>query len=320
MILPFLKKRIPATKPLKSAFIDAKRSVIPTNTTNRPLSKQEQASKQTLSSRLGLGWVRHRRYRPKAQSFRYNLHMYCLNLDQLQQDFHRHPLFSDTINWAWFRRRDYFNPDTPSLKQAIQDHVMQLCGKAPKGPILLCTHIRTGGYNFNPVSFYFCFDQEVSRANNHQPCVILAQITNTPWGERHTYCLSCHEDYQGKTVIKGQQKAHVQIYEFAKAFHVSPFIPMEQSYSWRFKWTKEGLLVHMNNDDALGNPVFDATLNLKWSLLNRAGISKVLATQPFMAFKVSLGIYYQALKLWLKGTPFFNHPRLSRYFNQINKP
>lgn len=308
--------------------MEGKQSEIPNHSPLRPVSKQVPHLKQirsstskvlatkVLASRLGLGWVRHRRYQPKAHSFRYNLHMYCLNLDQLQQDYHQHPLFSNHFNWAWFRRRDYFNPDTPSLKQAILDHLIQLCGQAPAGPILLCTHIRTGGYNFNPVSFYFCFDQSSTGSQSLQPCAILAEITNTPWGERHTYCLSCHQDYQGKAVIKGQQQGQVQRYEFSKAFHVSPFIPMQQRYSWRFKWTEQGLLVHMNNYDASGNSVFDATLHLKWLPLNRTNISKALATQPFMALKVSFGIYYQALKLWLKGTPFFNHPRFSSSYEK----
>ena len=94
-------------------------------------------------------------------------------------------------------------------------------GARPAGPIRLLTHLRYFGYSFNPVSFYYVFDATDTRVET-----IVAEITNTPWKERHAYVLP----------VAGAARAGGRAWRFSfeKQFHVSPFMPMDMRYDWRF--------------------------------------------------------------------------------------
>ena len=161
-----------------------------------------------------------------------------------------------------------------------------------EGPVRLLTHPRHFGYGFNPVSFYYCFDRAGSTVE-----AIVAEITNTPWGERHCYVLP----------VESSRSAEHLHFRFGKDFHVSPFLPMNHDYDWRFSIPDERLAVHMQNLSA-GEVVFDATLALQRMPIDGAVLARALAGFPLMTAKVTAGIYWQALRLWLKRAPVFTHP------------
>jgi DUF1365 family protein len=247
-----------------------------------------------MHSCLYTGYVRHRRYTPKPHHFTYSLFMVYLDLAELDTVFKSRWLWSaKRFNLAWFKRSDYFGEPSVPLDRAIRDHVAEKTGLLPSGPIRLLTHLRYCGYCINPVSFYYCFDSTGGHVET-----IVAEITNTPWNERHSYVLSPAAD-------EGSNGHHR--YRFDKDFHVSPFLPMDIAYDWRFGEPGASLTVHMEllRD---GDKVFDATLALKRTTMNAANMALALLQYPLMTGQVLAAIYYHAARLKLKGIPFFDHP------------
>jgi DUF1365 family protein len=219
-----------------------------------------------------------------------------LDLVELPTLFDIHPLWSyERINIACFRRRDHFGkPDMP-LDQAVCNTVENHVGSRPNGPIRLLTHLRYFGHCFNPASFYYCYDSLDTRVET-----IIVEIHNTPWAERHCYVLGAEEN---EHPIK-----HWRRHQFAKSFHVSPFIDMDIHYDWRFREPNDSLGVHMIDYQG-GEKLFDASLALHRQEISRSMLSRVLIRYPMMTGKVITMIYWQALRLILKQTPFFSHPK-----------
>ncbi len=238
------------------------------------------------------GWVRHRRHTPVEHSFTYRHSMVLLDLDELPEVFDRHPLFSARRPaLARFRREDHFGDPERPLAECVRELVEERTGARPEGPIRLLTTLRTLGHSFNPVSFYYCFAPD-----GEQVDAVVAQVTNTPWGESHAYVLR----RQGETVMRDTME---------KVFHVSPFIGMDNRYDWRVTEPEDRLLVHIDERDGDGHQVFDATLSLERHELSRSRLSRMLLQFPAASLRVVTLIYWNALRLKLKGAPYHPHPK-----------
>lgn len=248
-----------------------------------------------MRSCLYEGWVRHRRVLPRKHHFRYRLFMVYLDLDELSEVFRGRWLWSARYpNLAWFRRKDHLgDPDTP-LAESVRGLVEAATGQRPTGPIGLLTHLRYFGYCMNPVSFYYCWDEPGSSVQT-----IVAEVHNTPWGERHCYVLDGSDN-----IDRGAKKRFL----FDKAFHVSPFMGMNQRYDWRFVDPDEKLAVHMENHER-GRKQLDATMTLRRRPISGPALARVLAAYPLVTVKVIAAIYYQAFRLMLKRVPFHPHPK-----------
>jgi DUF1365 family protein len=247
-----------------------------------------------MHSALYHGWVRHRRKAPVGHAFRYRLFMLYLDLAELPEVFDRTPLWSARRPaLAWFRRKDYLGPAQLPLDEAVRARVEAETGVRPEGPVRMLTHLRYFGYCMNPVTFYYCFD----RAGEHVQFVV-AEINNTPWDERHAYVLD---------VSRSRLEGRAHRWHFGKSFHVSPFMPMDMDYDWRFDEPAAGLHVHMENLRG-GERVFDATLDLERRPITAAALNRALFAHPFMTLKVAAMIYWHALRLLLKRVPFHTHP------------
>jgi uncharacterized protein len=237
------------------------------------------------------GWVRHRRHTPVEHGFTYRHTMVLLDLDELPGLFDSHPLFSARrAAPARFRREDHLGDPTRPLAECVRELVHERTGARPEGPVRLLTTLRTLGHNFNPVSFFYCFDPE----GDHVEAVV-AQVTNTPWGESHAYVLR----RQGETVMRDTLE---------KVFHVSPFIGMDNRYDWRVTEPDRQLLVHIDEHDDDGCHVFDATLSLARHELSGSRLTRMLLQFPAASLRVVLLIYWNALRLKLKGAPYHAHP------------
>ncbi|MCG8463486.1 MAG: DUF1365 domain-containing protein [Xanthomonadales bacterium] len=251
------------------------------------------------------GGVRHRRhgageYCAKAVSYamQYSVFMVYDEIQALRKRYPDRP-------WSLmkFKDSDYCSPEKASdllLEQRIAVLVAQRLNIDVDGPIVLLGHLRQWGLCFNPVSFYLCHNHQ------HELVAIVAEITNTPWGERHCYAFAAE-------AIRKQPRhgnpAGQSVYEvvFDKGFHVSPFMPMGLQYRWRFNISDVAVHIFM----ALrreGNTVFDASLSLRAPSSQQA-CSKPHLRFPLMVHRVLFHIYRHAAWLYIKGSRFYPHPK-----------
>jgi len=197
-----------------------------------------------------------------------------------------------------FERSDYLGDPAAPLDESARDLVGRELGRRPDGPVRLLTHLRQFGYVFNPVSFYYCFARVADGSERLD--AIVAQITNTPWNERHAYVLDC----RAAGVLEGESLR----FAFTKAFHVSPFMPMDMGYEWRFSDPgAEPLGIHMTLKQG-ESAVFDATLKLTAAPVDPQRARACVLRYPFMTARVIARIHSEALKLWLKRVPIRPHP------------
>ena len=233
------------------------------------------------------GTIRHRRFAVRKHEFRYRIGMAYVDLDELTSLLGGR-LVRRRSGLVRFRRRDYLGDPTLPLDVAVRALVAERLGSAPQGPIRLLTHLRTFGHCFNPVSFYYCFAPDGDRLE-----AIVAEVTNTPWGERHAYVLEA-----GAAIPRGG---------FDKALHVSPFMPMDQRYTWRAPAPGATLSVQIESARE-GERAFDATLGLKRRPLTRRALARTTARHPAATLRMLALIYGHAVALKLKGVPVNPHP------------
>lgn len=262
------------------------------------------------------GRVLHHRRWPKRHRFSYPLFMMYLDLAELPSLFQGRWLWSTQRPApAWFRRRDFLGPADLDLAESVRRRVEAEAGWRPRGPIRMLTHLRYWGRQVNPVTFYYCFRADEALSKEPLPTdaatpeveAIVAEITNTPWGERYCYVLTDPDDLRGRA----DDRRPTLGYRMAKDFHVSPFMSMDQDYVWHFTTPGKLLQVHMQNRRR-GRTIFDASLSLERREIDGSSLAKVLWRHPWMTARVGFWIYWQALKLWLKGIPFHPHPKTLR--------
>jgi len=234
------------------------------------------------------GTLSHARHGPRAHAFGYRLYLLYLDLAELPALLAAGgPLREGAFGLLSFRREDYLG-GAADLAEAARDRAEALLGVRPRGPVRLLTTVRSLGYVFNPVSFYYCFAEDGRTLE-----AVVAEVSNTPWGERHVYAVPAGPG--------GVEAA------LAKRFHVSPFFGMEQRYRWRLDVPGERLTVEMGNEEG-GREVFRARLALRRRAWSRAALWRAALAQPLMSWRIHAAIYWQALRLWLKGVPVHDHP------------
>lgn len=290
---------------------------------------QNKSTSMKMKSAIYSGHVRHRRFVPVVHEFKYPLFMLALDLDELPQLLaSKWYLGRSIFHPVRYKRADFYGEKNKDLKQCIVERVQQdFSAQGLQTPevqrVVLVTHLRYFNVIFNPVSFYYCYDAK------DELVAIQAEITNTPWKERHSYVLPVKaaktEGADSSRAIShrplGSNKTQPKHeFRFVKDFHVSPFNPMNMDYRWVFSDLDASLLVHMDNtmlerDESTQSGStqtqvkhFDATLVMdKWDIQTK--LAKTLIRQPLVTVKVIAGIYWQAFKLFVKRSPFYSHPK-----------
>lgn len=244
-----------------------------------------------MESAIYKGKVYHQRFKPTQHKFDYDIYLFWLKLESDELN-----ALSDTLTYfsahskarVRFKREDYLGDPSISLKQAVLERMTELNGgKALNGDVFMLGQLRMWGLYFSPVNFYYL--RNVEGKYTH----MLAEVSNTPWNERHHYLVNL--DTQADT---------------PKAFHVSPFNPMDMTYKWSISQPSSRLSLAM--DCVREDKEFSAGINLTKFTLDNANLSAALKRIPSMTIKTVAGIYWHALKLLLKRTPLYTHPEKSQ--------
>ncbi len=247
---------------------------------------------EPLHSALYEGTLRHARLDGVDHAFSYRVLMAWIDLAELPGALDAHPLWSARHPAPIrFRRSDYHGDPSVPLDEAVRATVAEQLGRRPTGPIRMLAHLRTWGWAFNPIAFYAAF-----AADGVEVEALVAEVTNTPWHERHAYVIP----------VDGPELA--EPVRFPKAIHVSPFMDLDLDHTLSFTGAgAEHLTVHM--DDWRGDDrIFAAALHLDRLPLDRPTMGRALRQHPLPAQRVSAGIYREALKLRWKHAPFRHHP------------
>ena len=247
-------------------------------------------SQQHLNSAIYTGNVWHRRLSPKSHAFQYRVYMLYLDLAELDKVFSLSRFWSkNKFSIARFQRSDFFGDNEVVISESVRSKVEQEIGVRPQGPIRLLANIRYWGYIINPINCYYCFD-----TNDEKIEAVLLEVTNTPWGEKQAYVLSCDPSVDSQKI------------SFQKKLHVSPFLPMDMRYEWQGCAPADRLKFSLTNfrED---EKVFAAGVDFQRQTISSKSLNSLLWQFPLMTLQVFIGIHWQALKLWLKGLKIFNH-------------
>lgn len=193
-----------------------------------------------------------------------------------------------------YRRSDYLGDPEVPLDRAVVAMATEQLGRDVGEHVCLLAMPRMWGGCFNPVAFYFGFNGQ------GEIDFVVAQINNTPWNERHAYVLDAADQSTTSTEAS-------LTFAFTKDFHVSPFFPMTLDYVWRFRITADAVGVAMRLEQD-GEAQFDARMFLQRGDLNAKALRSMALSFPFQSIATLLAIYWQALKLRVKGARFYDHP------------
>jgi len=244
-----------------------------------------------IESAIYKGKVYHQRFKPTQHKFDYDIYLFWLKLESneletLSSSLKRFSAYDKAR--VRFKREDYLGDASVSLKQAVLERMTELNdGITLKGDVFMLGQLRMWGLYFSPVNFYYLRNTEGKYTH------MLAEVSNTPWNERHHYLVNL--DTQDDT---------------PKAFHVSPFNPMDMTYKWSISQPSSRLSLAM--DCVRDDKEFSAGINLTKFTLDNANLSAALKRIPSMTIKTVAGIYWHALKLLLKRTPLYTHPEKSQ--------
>lgn len=239
---------------------------------------------EKLNSCIYVGEVRHKRLQPREHSFIYKIFLLAIDLDEVDK--------LDALG-GWFKRdkfaplsfrcSDYLQQTKPVTKQLVWQKVEQLGAENLAGRVLFIGQMRCFGLYFSPINLYYCYNQ------SNQLVYLLAEVSNTPWHERHYYLIDINDN-----LITD------------KDFHVSPFMDMNMQYHWRIKAPGEQLMLHIENYNE--KKIFTASLNMQRREFSNKNLRNCVLSIPVMTLKILAGIYWQALKLFIKGIPYVAPP------------
>jgi DUF1365 family protein len=246
-----------------------------------------------MNSCLYKAKVMHHRLAPKVHNFHYEIFMFYLDLDEID-DLHKQLRFMsrNKFNLFNFRDKDHLqlpreHPDTSkNIRQHITRYLYEHDVEIGNGRIMLLTNLCTLGYQFNPVSFYYCYNE------NNEPVCSIVEVCNT-FMEMKPYFLG----------IDTKQDNGFKL-NTVKYFYVSPFIDMDTNFDFNLQIPSDKLQIRIDDFDKDGQRFFISTLSGKAKPLTDGKLLLYFLSFPLITLKIIGLIHWQAFKLWMKKLRF----------------
>ena len=236
-----------------------------------------------MTSSIYNGTVIHKRFKPKTHFFKYSVFSLLIDLSELNYLDKTIKMFSfNKFNLVSFYEKDHGNRDGSSLIEWVKKNLDENKINSQDVKIKLLCYPRIFGYVFNPLSIFYCYENNVLKA-------IFYEVKNT-FNEQHTYVFK----------IKNNEKLEQKC---KKKFYVSPFMDMETFYNFKLLDPKERLFVSIKQTDRDSNILtaiqtgMKKEFNLKQLVIN-------FIQYPLMTFKIISAIHFEALLLWRKGAKY----------------
>jgi DUF1365 family protein len=242
------------------------------------------------ASALYTGKVVHQRHRPVRHRLEYRVFSLMVDLDEPDRLDKRLRLFGhNRFSLFSLMDRDFGDGRGGDLRDYVRRRLAQAGIEDATRSVRLLCYPRVLGYVFNPLSVYYCYRADESLG------AVIYEVNNTH-GERHSYVVPVENVRQGGTIRQGCDKR----------FFVSPFLPMDCHYRFHLQPPGERLSLFIRQTHQ-GEPILDAWVVGRRSELTDASLLRTALSIPLLTMKVIAAIHWEALKLWLKGLPVFNH-------------
>lgn len=259
---------------------------------------------------LYVGSVSHLRRAPRTHRLRYRIFSVLLDLDRLDEAGRQARLFSrNRFNLYSFHDRDHGARSAVPLREQI-DRLLASAGvDLTGGRVALLCMPRILGYVFNPLSVYYCYARDDTLA------ALVYEVSNT-FGQRHTYVIPVAPGTPGAAAPatsaardSGDPPGIAQ--SCRKRFHVSPFLGRDMIYRFRVLRPRARLAVRIDASEtrvSSEHPILSAAYGARRRDLTDAALARLFVTHPLLTLKVIVGIHWEALLLWRKGSVFRRCP------------
>ena len=235
-----------------------------------------------INSSIYNGQVIHKRFKPKVHYFKYNVFSLLIDIDELEIIANKIKIFSyNKFNIISFFDKDHGPRDGTSVKEWVIKNLKDIGIENHKIQIKLLCYPRIFGYVFNPLSIFYCYNE------NAELKAILYEVKNT-FNEQHTY------------VFPVEKNSKIITQNCNKKFYVSPFIEMETAYNFRLAEPKETLSIFIKQTDPEGILLSACQIGRKEDISTKQLLINFLR-HPMMTVKIIMAIHFEALRLWGKG-------------------
>ena len=235
-----------------------------------------------LAPQIYTAKVMHKRLFPRVNQFTYGVYYLALPL----------PAKSIPSSILSFNEKDHGARDGSNIELWAREILESYGLNKTIKHITLITMPRVFGYVFNPVSFFLCLDSEKNLR------AVICEVHNT-FGEQHSYLCARTDN---------APISHDEWLTAEKIFHVSPFLPREGSYKFRFALSGEQLGIWIDYYDKEKNKQLLTSLTGKFTPMNQASLRHAFWSHPILTLKVISLIHWQAAKLLMKGIRYIAKP------------